>query len=194
MKTDWSPQSHPERVKSWFFMHRTAAFALFPMHMVSLSNSQYCVTKLQNTFLTRKHPLWNRLAKIRFFHYVLSTFRGRKIVQKRPIKIGLYRCFQSELEADFWCIGELRLLAVQCISLRPATRNIASQRGQTDRSLCRRGVFRYQMTKTCPQNWFSWSHKCCHHFILGTMVKGCSQWIRTTTNSAKKTFERHKRH
>ena len=95
--------------------------------------------------------------------YVL--FGGRKSVQQFPIKIDLYRRIQSELRADFLCIEELRSLAVQCISFRLPTRNISSQRDQTDRSLCRKKIFWYKVTKTCPQNWFSGSNKCCHHLL-----------------------------
>ena len=43
--------------------------------------------------------------------------------------------FQGELGTEFLCIEELGWLAVQCISFQPATRNIASQRCQTDGAL-----------------------------------------------------------
>ena len=62
-----------------------------------------------------------------------------------------YMRFQSELQADFWCIEELRSLAVQCISLQPATRNIASQRGQTDGALFCIKYFGINLQKRCAK-------------------------------------------
>ena len=76
-----------------------------------------------------------------------AFFGARKMVQKFPIKIGLYRCFQSKLGADFLCIEELRSLAVQCISFRPSIRHIASQRGQSDWGLFGVKYFGQKMQK-----------------------------------------------
>ena len=38
-------QRLPERVASWFFTHMTEENVLFPMHVVSSRNSQYCTAK-----------------------------------------------------------------------------------------------------------------------------------------------------
>ena len=75
-KTDLSPQRLPEQVKSWFFTHREAASALFPLHVVSSCNSQYCVTKSQKTFMPPKTPDWKTIFWKCVFHDVLSTFFG----------------------------------------------------------------------------------------------------------------------
>ena len=73
----WPLQRLPERVASWFFTHRNAASALFPMHIVSYRNSQYCVTKWQKTFGSQKTPNPNTPSKKCMFYYVLSTFLGQ---------------------------------------------------------------------------------------------------------------------
>ena len=96
---------------------------------------------------------------------VLCTLWVRKIVKNLITKIDPYKCFQSELEADFWCIEELRSLAVQCISFRLPTRNISSQRDQSDRSLFWYEIFWHKITKTCSKNDISWSNKCCHPLL-----------------------------
>ena len=61
-----------------------------------------------------------------FSNAFYALFWVRKIVRFFLTKIDPYKCFQSELGADFLCIKELRSLAVQCISFRPSTRNIWS--------------------------------------------------------------------
>ena len=62
-----------------------------------------------------------------------------------------YMRFQSELGAGFLCIEGLGWLAVQCISLQPATRNIASQRGQTDGALFYIKYFGINLQKRCAK-------------------------------------------
>ena len=86
-----------------------------------------------------------------FIHCALRTFPGRKSVQQFPIKIDLYRRIQSELRADFLCIEELPLLAVQCMSFRLPTRNISSQRDQSDRGLFCIKYFGTKIAKKCKQ-------------------------------------------
>ena len=49
----------------------------------------------------------------------------------------LFRCFQSELRADFARIGKLRPRSFQRMSFHPAIRNIVPQNGKTDRNLFR---------------------------------------------------------
>ncbi len=51
--------------------------------------------------------------------------------------MSLFRCFQSELRADFGRIKKLTPLAFQCVSFHPAIRNIVPQNEKMDRNLFR---------------------------------------------------------
>ena len=121
LRSVWSRYDQILRVGRRNDMHWIASDRSSSMHQKSAPNSLW--KHLYGSIFVRKNwQIFRMRFPMRFMHF----FGSGKLFVFFLTKIDPYKCFQSELGADFLCIKELRSLAVQCISFRPSTRNIWS--------------------------------------------------------------------
>ena len=141
------------------FRHSGALLVYFSgggCHVVALDiGPQHCRRRRLRSILTKIMtfmPFERLFDSISGGSIYLGTFCGSgKLLKASLTKIDPYKCFQSESAAVFWCIEELRSLAVQCTSFRLPTRNISSQRDQTDWDLFCMKYFGKKLKKRVPK-------------------------------------------